>query len=126
MHVPSTIYREFSHAVAAACIAAFVGGAAVPAHAASGSVKCDSGKTYTASVPGGSCRTGANWVKCTGSSGDTANIDCNRTPGPCESSGSGACKSELKMGEGSDDTSVRDGLKRPRKMMTEQPMMKSD
>lgn len=98
--------------------------AAAPADAASGSVKCSDGKTYTASVPGGSCSVGANWVKCTGSNGgDTASVSCINNPGPCTSGGGGSCKSEMTV-KGDSGTTVRGGLKVPHGMMSKQPMMK--
>lgn len=79
----------------------FVSGiAAHDVHAASGSVKCGE-KTYTASVSGGSCKVGANWVKCTGSNtSDTAQVSCLNNPNPCTSSGEGSCKSELTVNPG--------------------------
>lgn len=74
------------------------------AHAASGSVKCG-GKTYTASVSGGSCKVGANWVSCTGSNpDDKAQVSCLNNPNPCTSSGEGSCKSELTVNPGNPET----------------------
>lgn len=123
MHEANLLSFNVFRTLAIAGLCAFATGVAQPAAAASGSVKCGDGKTYTASVPGGSCKTGANWVKCTGSGGDSADVFCNRMPGPCESSGNGGCKSEMKLGDDNGST-VRGGLKLPRGMMSTQPLMK--
>lgn len=125
MYAPSLNSNKLFHAMVVAGIAALMGGTMTQAYSASGSVKCKDGKTYTASVPGGSCKTGANWVTCTGSGGSKSDVSCNRMPGPCESSGSGSCKSELKVKD-IGGTTLQDKLKIPRGITTEQPMMKSN
>lgn len=119
MHVHHSFSPAFCAIVAAACLSGLM--ASAPAQAASGSVKCPNGKTYTASTPGGSCKVGDNWASCTGSNGkDKADVWCKGSPNPCTSSGEGSCKSEIKGGDG---TTVKGGLKLPHGMIGKPPAM---
>src|ERR1041385_8368043 len=65
----------------------------------SASVKCSDGKTYTASVTGGTCTTTTGQAQCTNGAGDAAVISCGSNGGSCVNVGANSkCSQARKMG----------------------------
>ena len=72
----------------------------------SASVKCSDGKTYTASVTGGTCTTTTGQAECSNGAGDAAVISCGTNGGSCVNVGTNSKCSQTRVGKPSRETSV--------------------
>ena len=63
----------------------------------SSSVKCDDGKTYTATVSGGSCSSGKGWASCSNAAGDAAQVNCDNKVVKCSSQNGGGCSQAKRL-----------------------------